>query len=76
MNDSKALAAVPLVLCHVNMLKFVKYKTVVGLFSVLPEGSETSVHNTRTHMEVISRFIPSGVCLVPHAGAISPYLLG
>lgn len=44
-------------------------KKWLGCFSAVPEGSESSVHNTNTNMEVIRRFIPSGVSSVPHAGA-------
>lgn len=44
-------------------------KQWLGYLSAVLEGNESSIHNTKTHMEVISRFISSGVSSGPHAGA-------
>lgn len=47
----------------------VSLKQWLVYFSAELEANESSMHNTKTHMEVIRRFIFSGVNSVPHAGA-------
>lgn len=77
-NNSVAPPAACQVVCHVNMYclepiirqgNLLHTKQWLGYFAAVLEGSESTVHNTKTHMEAIRRFIPSRVSLVPHAGA-------
>lgn len=74
-NNSRALSAPCQVVCHVNMYCLEPIIRQCNLLCTEPwldyfsAGGQSKIHNTETHMEVIWRWIPSGVNSSPHAGA-------